>query len=322
MKKRIVVLDGFTMNPGDLPWTALEQLGELVRYDRSRPEEIMERCEGAYAVLTNKAIMDRTLIEHLAPTLRYIGVCATGYNVVDIQAARQAGVCVTNMPAYSTHAVAQMVFAHLLALANHVEHYSHAVCAEGRWAASSDFCFTDLPLSELYGHTMGIVGLGAIGMAVARIADAFGMRVLAYTSKPQSALPSFVRACPMRELTAESDVVSLHCPLTPDTQQMVNAQWLAGMRPGAILVNTGRGPLVDEQAVADALRSGQLGAYCADVLSQEPAAFGCPLLSAPRVQLTPHIAWATRQARQRLLEGCAANLAAFMEGHPVNVVNP
>lgn len=316
-----MVVDGYAMNPGDLSWEPLERLGEVVRYDRSRPEEIVERCRGAYAVLTNKVVFDRALIRQLAPTLRYIGVCATGYNVVDTQAAREADVCVTNIPAYSTQAVAQMVFAHLLALANHVEHYSKEVCAEGMWTRSQDFCFTDLPLSELDGHTIGIVGLGAIGQAVARIADAFGMRVLAYTSKPRAELPSYVTPCTIEELTRESDVVTLHCPLTPDTRGMVNAQWLSGIKRGAILVNTSRGPLVDELAVADALTGGQLGAYCADVLSQEPAQATNPLLTAPRVQLTPHIAWATKEARQRLLNGCAANLEAFIKGCPINVVN-
>lgn len=319
--QRIVVLDGFAMNPGDLSWEPLEKLGTLIRYDRTAPHETLLRCEGAFAILTNKVVIGKELINQLAPTLRYIGVTATGYNVVDTAAAKEAGVCVTNIPAYSTHAVAQMVFAHLLAMCNHVEHYSHQVCNEDKWTTSQDFCFTDLPLKELCGHTMGIVGLGAIGMAVAHIAHAFGMNVVAFTSKPQAALPPFITACTMAALCQQSDVVTLHCPLTPETRHMVSGPWLAGMKKGSILINTGRGPLVDEEAVAEALSSGHLGAYCADVLSQEPPSAGNPLLGAPRVQLTPHIAWATQEARQRLMNCCADNLAAFIQGKPINIVN-
>lgn len=319
--KKIVVLDGFAMNPGDLSWEPLERLGTLVRHDRTAPHETYQRCEGAFAILTNKVVIDKDLICRLAPTLRYIGVTATGYNVVDTVAAKEAGICVTNIPAYSTHAVAQMVMAHLLAMCNHVEHYSRQVCEEGKWTSSKDFCYTDLPLKELYGHTIGIVGLGAIGMAVAHIAQAFGMKVTAYTSKPQEALPPFITSCSMEALCAQSDVVSLHCPLTPDTHHLVSTAWLAQMKEGSILINTGRGPLVDEHAVAAALHSGHLGAYCADVLSEEPARADNPLLSAPRVQLTPHIAWATQEARQRLLNCCADNLAAFIQGKPTNIVN-
>lgn len=317
---RIVVLDGFTLNPGDLSWAAIEKLGETVVYERTRPEEVADRLEGAEIALTNKVVLDAAMLRRLSPTLRYIGVLATGYNVVDVEAARELGICVTNIPAYSTASVAQMVFSHLLNLTNHVEYYTQQAVDEGKWAASQDFCFCDRPLTELAGRTMGLVGLGRIGSAVANIAQAFGMKVVAYTSKRQEELPGYIKKAGMDEIFMQSDVVSLHCPLTEDTRYLVDEKRLRMMKKNAILINTGRGPLIDEAAVANALHQGMLGAYAADVLSVEPAQADNPLLSAPRVQLTPHIAWATREARERLMQICALNIAHFIEGNPQNTV--
>lgn len=317
---RIVVLDGFTLNPGDLSWAAIEKLGETVVYERTRPEEVADRLEGAEIALTNKVVLDAAMLRKLSPTLRYIGVLATGYNVVDVEAARELGICVTNIPAYSTASVVQMVFSHLLNLTNHVEYYTQQAVDEGKWAASQDFCFCDRPLTELAGRTMGLVGLGRIGSAVANIAQAFGMKVVAYTSKRQEELPGYIKKAGMDEIFMQSDVVSLHCPLTEDTRYLVDEKRLRMMKKNAILINTGRGPLIDEAAVANALSQGMLGAYAADVLSVEPAQADNPLLSAPRVQLTPHIAWATREARERLMQICALNIAHFIEGNPQNTV--
>lgn len=317
---RIVVLDGFTLNPGDLSWAAIEKLGETVVYERTRPEEVADRLEGAEIALTNKVVLDAAMLRRLSPTLRYIGVLATGYNVVDVEAARKLGICVTNIPAYSTASVAQMVFSHLLNLTNHVAYYTQQAVDEGKWAASQDFCFCDRPLTELAGRTMGLVGLGRIGSAVANIAQAFGMKVVAYTSKRQEELPGYIKKSGMDEIFMQSDVVSLHCPLTEDTRYLVDEKRLRMMKKNAILINTGRGPLIDEAAVANALNQGKLGAYAADVLSVEPAQADNPLLSAPRVQLTPHIAWATREARERLMQICALNIAHFIEGNPQNTV--
>lgn len=317
---RIVVLDGFTLNPGDLSWAAIEKLGETVVYERTRPEEVADRLEGAEIALTNKVVLDAAMLRRLSPTLRYIGVLATGYNVVDVEAARELGICVTNIPAYSTASVAQMVFSHLLNLTNHVAYYTQQAVDEGKWAASQDFCFCNRPLTELAGRTMGLVGLGRIGSAVANIAQAFGMKVVAYTSKRQEELPGYIKKAGMDEIFMQSDVVSLHCPLTEDTRYLVDEKRLHMMKKNAILINTGRGPLIDEAAVANALNQGKLGAYAADVLSVEPAQADNPLLSAPRVQLTPHIAWATREARERLMQICALNIAHFIEGNPQNTV--
>lgn len=317
---RIVVLDGFTLNPGDLSWAAIEKLGETVVYERTRPEEVADRLEGAEIALTNKVVLDAAMLRRLSPTLRYIGVLATGYNVVDVEAVRELGICVTNIPAYSTASVAQMVFSHLLNLTNHVAYYTQQAVDEGKWVASQDFCFCDRPLTELAGRTMGLVGLGRIGSAVANIAQAFGMKVVAYTSKRQEELPGYIKKAGMDEIFMQSDVVSLHCPLTEDTRYLVDENRLRMMKKNAILINTGRGPLIDEAAVANALSQGKLGAYAADVLSVEPAQADNPLLSAPRVQLTPHIAWATREARERLMQICALNIAHFIEGNPQNTV--
>ena len=323
----IVILDGYSVTQTDLSWDSLAALPDvqLQVYDRTRPEQTIERCAGATAVLTNKVVLSAEVIAAL-PSLRYIGVLATGFNVVDLEAARARGIVVTNIPAYSTDSVAQLVFAHLLNVTNSVAHYAaanHQSSAEqpSRWSVSPDFFWADTPLTELSGKIFGVYGLGNIGSAVARIAQAFGMRVLAVTSRVPEALPVGVERVEWESLLEEADVLSLHCPLTPSTRGMINKASLARMRSTAILINTGRGPLVDEQAVAEALAENRLAAYCADVISVEPAAPDNPLLSAPRCFLTPHIAWATREARRRLIAIATQSLVAFAEGHPMNVVN-
>ena len=315
---KIVVLDGYGLNPGDLSWKGMEALGELTVYDRTSPSELMERSEGAEALITNKTLITAENMEAL-PELKYIGVLATGYNVVDIEAAKARGIVVTNIPAYSTSSVAQMVFAHILNITQRVGHYAEEN-SKGRWTNNADFCYWDTDLVELDGKKMGIVGFGNIGQATARIAQAFGMEVLLYTSKEQSALPQGMRKVALDELFAESDVISLHCPLTPDTKEMVNAERLKLMKPGAILVNTGRGPLVNEQDLADALNEGRIAAAGLDVLSVEPANADNPLLGAKNCFITPHIAWATKEARTRLMQIAVQNLKSYQEGHIINNV--
>lgn len=317
---KITVLDGYGMNPGDLSWDELRKLGDVTVYDRTAPEDTVSRAAGAEILLTNKTIIDREIMEKL-PALKYIGVLATGYNVVDIVAAREKGIVVTNIPAYSTDSVAQMVFSLLLAITNNVEHYT-ADNRGGRWSRNADFCYWDAPLTELAGKTFGIVGFGHIGSKVAGIALAFGMKVMVLTSKAQDALPAGVeKADDIDQLLRESDVLSLHCPLTDSTRHIINASTLARMKPTAILINTGRGPLVDENALADALNKGNLRGAGVDVLSCEPPTIDNPLLYARNCYTTPHLGWATVEARQRLMDIAVANVANFIEGTPVNVVN-
>ncbi len=317
---KIVVLDGYGMNPGDLSWEALKRLGDVIVYDRTAPSETIERSANAEILLTNKTIIDREIIEKL-PALRYIGVLATGYNVVDTVAAREKGIIVTNIPSYSTDSVAQMVFSLLLAITNNAEHYT-ADNRAGRWSRNADFCYWDEPLTELSGKTFGIIGFGHIGSKVADIALAFGMKVLALSSKSADVLPAGVKKAEnLAHLLGESDVVSLHCPLTDSTKHLINVSTLAKMKPSAILINTGRGPLVDEAALADALNSGALRGAGVDVLSCEPPTIDNPLLFARNCYTTPHLGWATVEARQRLMDIAAANVANFIEGTPVNVVN-
>lgn len=315
---KITVLDGYGMNPGDLSWKSLEKLGVVTVYDRTTPEEVIERAKGSEALLTNKTILDSEILRSL-PGLKYVGVLATGYNVVDIETARELGIVVTNIPAYSTDSVAQMVFAHLLAITNRVEHYTEEN-RNGRWSSSPDFCYWDTPLHELAGKTFGIVGLGHIGHAVARIALAFGMKVKAYTSKEASALPADIYKADLDELFGTSDVVSLHCPLTDTTRHLVNAERLKLMKPTAILINTGRGPLVDEQALTDALNNGTIQAAGVDVLTNEPPRPDCPLLSAKNCYITPHLGWATKEARERLMDIAVDNLDCFIKGNVKNNV--
>ncbi len=316
MQMKIVILDGYTANPGDLSWSDLEQLGQLTVYDRTRPEETVARAADAEVVLTNKVVIGRQEIAQL-PRLQYIGVLATGYNVVDIQAARERGIIVTNVPAYSTESVAQMVFAHLLTVTNRTEHYA-VLNRQGRWSSNPDFSYWDTPLHELAGKTFGIVGLGNIGSRVAQIALAFGMKVAALTSK--SALPAGIQKVSLDELLTTADVVSLHCPLTDTTRHLINARTLQMMKPSAILINTGRGPLVNDADVAEALSTRRLYAYCADVLTTEPPQADNPLLCQSNAYFTPHIAWASVEARVRLLQTAIANVRAFANGTPQNTV--
>ena len=315
---KITILDGYGMNPGDMSWAPLEELGDLTVYDRTAPEQVLERAAGSEALLTNKTVLTAETLRAL-PQLRYVGVLATGYNVVDIDAARELGIVVTNIPAYSTDSVVQMVFAHLLAITNRVAHYTDEN-RRGRWSTNPDFCYWDTPLHELSGKTFGIVGLGNIGMAVSRVARAFGMKVKAYTSKRIEDLPDGVSKADLDELFETSDVVSLHCPLTESTRHLVNADRLAQMKPSAILINTGRGPLVDEKALAEALDSGRIHAAGLDVLSSEPPAADNPLLTARNCFITPHLGWATREARERLLSIAADNLRGFITGDVRNNV--
>ena len=316
---KIVVLDGQGVNPGDISWNRIEELGELTVYPRTAPEEVLQHVGDAEIALTNKTVFDADIIAQLKNT-KYIGVLATGYNVVDTKAACERGIVVTNIPAYSTDSVAQMVFAHLLNVSNHVEHYAEET-RNGVWSRCPDFCYWNKPLFELAGKTLGIVGLGNIGMKVAQIAQAFGMNVLAYTSKTPDQLPEGIRKTTLDGLFGASDVVSLHCPLTDTTRELMNNTSIEKMRDGAILINTGRGSLVNEADVSDALASGKLGAYCADVLSCEPPSPSNPLVGAPHAFITPHVAWATLEARLRLMDIAVNNIKSFLEGSPTNVVN-
>ena len=316
---KIVILDGYTANPGDLSWGSLKEMGEVTVYERTRREEIAGRAADADIVLTNKVVMDREMMA-LLPRLKYIGVLATGYNVVDIEAAREKDIIVTNVPAYSTESVAQTVFAHLLTVTNRTEHYAQQN-RQGRWAENRDFCYWDTELTELAGKTMGIVGLGNIGRRVAEIALAFGMQVKAMTSKKAEELPAGIQKAELQSLLASADVVSLHCPLTEGTRHLIHRETLRLMKPSAILINTGRGPLVDDEALAEVLNEGRLRAYCADVVTEEPPKADHPLLHAPNAFITPHIAWATVEARKRLLQTAIGNVEAFVNGHPVNVVS-
>ncbi len=314
----IVVLDGFTLNPGDLSWEDLQALGACAVYDRTLPAEVPPRATDADILLTNKTVLAGSQIQRL-PRLKYIGVLATGTNVVDLAAARARGIPVTNVPTYGTKSVAQMTFALLLELAHHTGHHARTV-REGRWTDSADWCYWDFPLIELDGLTLGVVGFGRIGRAVGELATAFGMKVLA-SDPTVNAAPAPVRLVELDVLFRESDVVSLHCPLTPQTANLVNAQRLALMKPTAFLLNTSRGPLVDERALAEALNSGGIAGAAMDVLAQEPPPASNPLLTARNCFITPHMAWATRAARSRLMKVAVENVRAFLQGQPQNVVN-
>ncbi len=311
---KIVVLDGYAGNPGDLSWAPLAALGELKLYDRTAPDEVDARIAGAEIVLTNKVPLNRARMER-AKGLKYIGVLATGYNIVDVAAARELGIAVTNIPAYSTDSVVQLTFALLLEICHHVGHHSREVHA-GRWSNSADFCFWDGRLIELAGKTLGIIGYGQIGRRVAQVARCFGMDVIAYTRTPRG--PECV---PLDELLARSDVISIHCPLFPETKNLINRETIAKMKDGAILINTARGPVVNEADLAEALKSGKLYAAAADVASVEPIPADSPLLGLDNMILTPHIAWATYEARVRLMNIAVENVRAFLEGKPVNLVN-
>jgi glycerate dehydrogenase len=315
---KIVVLDGFTLNPGDLSWDSLKTLGHCAIHDRTPSSEVVTRANGAEIVLTNKVVLNA---EHLnaLPDLKYIGILATGTNVVDVPAARSRGIVVTNIPAYGTQSVAQTTMALLLELTQRAGHHSHAV-HEGRWSAGTDWCFWDYPLIELSDLTFGIIGAGRIGLAVGELAHGFGMKVLAYNPRPRP-MPSFIKSVELKHLLQESDVVSLHCPLTPENQKLMNSERLGWMKPSAFLLNTSRGGLVDESALADALNTGRLAGAGLDVLSTEPPPLSNPLLKAKNCVITPHLAWGTRAARNRLMKIATENIRAFLNGRPQNVVN-
>lgn len=315
---KIVVLDGYCLNPGDLSWEDMASLGDLRVYDRTSPAELLNRAEGAEVLITNKTLITGNDMEAL-PQLKYIGVLATGYNVVDVESAKEKGIVVTNIPAYSTNSVAQMVFAHLLNITQRVGHYA-CMNRQGKWSDNADFCYWDTELIELNDKWVGIIGFGNIGQATARIALSFGMKVGVFTSKAQSELPEGVKKMSLEEIFKNCDVVSLHCPLTPSTQEMVNAERLNLMKPNAILINTGRGPLINEQDLADALNEGKILAAGLDVLSTEPPLSTNPLLSARNCFITPHIAWATKEARIRLMKIAVNNLNEFMKGNIINNV--
>ncbi len=315
---KIVELDGYAANPGDLSWDGLKELGDFVLYDRTNSEDVVERAKDADAILINKIKITDEILAQL-PKLKYIGELATGYNNIDIKAASKRGITVCNIPAYSTDSVAQMTFAHILNITNQVAHYADE-SRSGHWSKNPDFCYWDTPLPELSAKTLGIVGLGNIGMKVAKIALDFGMDVFAYTSKNSADLPAGIQKTTIEGLLGASDILTLHCPLTDDTRELINKKTIAMMRQGAIIINTGRGQLVNEQDVADALESGLLLGYGADVLTEEPPRADNPLLKQPHAYITPHIAWATKEARQRLLNICVENIKAFQAGEPINVV--
>lgn len=315
---KIVVLDAYTLNPGERRWEELEELGEVVVHDRTAQLDVVRRAKDAEVVLTNKTILDGFIL-NLLPKLKYIGVLATGYNVVDLDVARQRGIVVTNIPAYSTQSVAQMAIAHLLNITQRVAHYAHEV-HNGVWSAQPDFCCWNTPLIELAGKKIGIVGFGNTGQATAQIAEALGMEVWVYTSKPKKSLPKKYQKVTLNELFSACDVVSLHCPLTAENKEMVNSFRLSLMKQGAILINTSRGGLIDEKALEQALLSGKLLGAGLDVLSSEPVPNGNPLLKLKNCFITPHIAWATRESRMRLMNQAVENLKAWMEGRTINNV--
>lgn len=315
----IVVLDGFVANSGDLSWEPVSSQGNFTLYPRTAPDETYDRSKNAEIIFTNKVVLDAEMLRRL-PKLRFVGVLATGYNNVDVKAAAELGITVCNVPAYSTDSVAQTAFALLLSVTNRVADYFKGV-AEGDWGRCIDFSYRLAPISELAGKTMGIYGFGNIGRKVADIAHAFGMRVISSTSKPADVLPGYLEKVSFDDMLAQSDVLSLHAPLTDSNRRIINADTLAKMKPGAILINTARGGLIDERALADALSAGNLGAAAVDVLEQEPPRDGSPLLSAPRCYITPHIAWESTEARERLIKISGDNLRAFLAGNPVNKVN-
>ena len=318
---KIVILDAFTSNPGDLSWDAIEELGELTVYERTTPEEVLERCTGSEVIFTNKVILNSETIEQL-PELKYIGVLATGTNVVDLNFAKERGICVTNIPGYSTGSVVQHVLALMLHFSSKVSVHNDAV-QKGDWTNSIDFSFTFGTLNELSGKTLGIIGLGTIGRKLARVADAMGMKIVAahQSSMDRLELPYEVEWLPVDEVFALADFLSLNCPLTPETEKVVNAEHLKKMKSSAIVINTGRGPLVDEQALADALNNGTIAGAGLDVLSTEPPAGDNPLLFAKNCVISPHIAWASREARARLIAIASDNLSSFLSGVSQNVVN-
>ncbi len=317
---KIVILDGYTENPGDLSWGGFEALGSVTVYDRTPADQILARAKGAEIVLTNKTPLSAQTLAALAPELQYIGVLATGYNVVDIAAARAQGIPVCNIPTYGTTAVAQFVMALLLELCHHVGDHSRSVKA-GDWSRCPDFCYWNSPLIELAGKTFGVIGYGRIGRATARLAAAFGMEILAYDAHA-TGMDEVTRLVSLDELLERSDVISLHCPLFESNRGMINRASIARMKDGVLLINTSRGPLIDEAALAEALHAGKVAGAGLDVLETEPARPDNPLLAEPNCLITPHIAWAPKESRQRLMDIAVENLQAWLKGNPQNVVNP
>jgi glycerate dehydrogenase len=316
---KIVVLDGHTLNPGDLSWQELEEMGEVRIYARTPQDAVVERARDAKILLTNKTILDPHILSQL-PRLRYIGILATGTNVVDIEEAKKRGIVVSNVPAYGIDSVAQLCFAHILNLANRVSDHALGV-SKGEWCRTEDFCYWQFPQIELSGKTLGIIGYGDIGKAVAKLALAFGMMVLIHTRTPSARLPKGVLHVDLDQIFAKADILTLHCPLTEETENMVNSERLEQMKKGAFLINASRGPLLDEEAVAEALNSEKLGGAGLDVLSIEPPKMSNPLLSAKNCFITPHIAWATSEARSRLMAIAIMNVQAYLLGSPQNVVS-
>ncbi len=316
---KIVNLDGYTTNPGDLSWEGIAQFGELTTYDRTPPEKVVERAKDAEILLINKTVINADMLMQM-PKLRYVGLQSTGYNVIDGKAARELGITISNIPAYSTNAVAQLVFAFILQITNKVTLHSDAV-HNNEWTNCPDFCFWKAPLTELAGKTIGIIGFGSIGLRVSEIAKAFGMSVMAYTPHPKPEKFTDIKFVSLDELLNNSDIITCHCPLTPETTGLINTENISKMKDGAILINTSRGPVIDDKAVAEALNSGKLTAAGIDVLTTEPPKADNPLLKAKNCFITPHIAWAGYETRARLISILEDNLRAFLEGHPQNVVN-
>lgn len=317
---KIVILDGYTENPGDLSWDALAALGELTVYDRTAAEEVAARIGDADVVYTNKTPVTRATID-ACPNLKFIGVLATGYNIVDVAAAKEKGIPVTNIPTYGTAAVGQFAIALLLEICHHIGAHGDAVM-QGRWERCPDWCFWDYPLIELAGKTMGIIGFGRIGQATGRIANALGMHVVAHDAYPNDAGRAIASYVDLPTLFSTSDVIALHCPLFPETEGIINKQSIASMKDGVIILNNSRGPLIVEQDLADALNAGKVYAAGLDVVSTEPIHGSNPLLKAKNCIITPHISWAPKESRQRLMDIAVENLAQFLKGSPVNVVNP
>ncbi len=315
---KIVVLDGYTLNPGDISWQGLRALGELTVYDRTKTDETAQRIQGAEAVFTNKTPLNRETIKN-AESLRYIGVLATGYNVVDVEAARERKIPVCNIPTYGTAAVAQFTIALLLELCHHIGHHSESVHRCG-WSGSKDWCYWDYPLMEMAGKTLGIIGFGRIGQSVAAIAKALGMSILAFDAMPNDTGRALADYVPLEELYQKSDVVSLHCPLFPETEGMINAASIAKMKDGVMILNASRGPLVVEEDLKNALNSGKVAGAAVDVVATEPIRMDNPLLHAKNCLITPHIAWAPKESRQRLMDIAVNNLAEFLNGNTVNNV--
>lgn len=318
---KIVNLDGVTTNPGDLSWEGIERFGDYTVYDRTVPEQIVERAKGADILIINKTVITKEILDALSPELKYIGLQSTGYNVVDCKYARKLGITVCNIPSYSTNAVAQLVFAFILQITNEVTLHSKAV-KDGEWCDCPDFCFWKKPLTELAGKTIGIIGFGAIGQRVSRLADAFDMKTLVYTPHPKDGLNSDnLQFVTLDFLLENSDIITCHCPLTPETTGLINEKTISKMKKNAIFINTSRGPVVDEQALADALNGERIKAAGLDVLETEPARKDNPLLSAKNCYITPHIAWAAKETRARLLKILEENIEAYLNGNPQNVVN-